>query len=365
MAAYGLQTQIWNNNAKSVLLLAGFPVLLTGLIYALSLLYFAFSGQGGDSINLDRALVQAAYNLPNVLPFALGGAAIWFGIAWLGHQAMIDMATGARPVTRDEHPREYNLLENLCISRGMTMPQLRIIDSPALNAFASGLSEGKMSVTLTSGIVKVLDDDELEAVIGHELTHIRNRDVRLLVISVIFVGIFSFVGQMLFRNMFYMNLGRSDRYRRSGGGNAGAMILIAFAIIAITWFLAVLVRFAISRKREYLADAGSVELTHNPDAMIRALMKISGHADLRAPAEVQQMFIENPAASGSFAGLFATHPPMQARIDALVMMGGKVPDRLEMPSPEPELEAAETADNDPQTRRGPWGPHPRKRGPWG
>jgi heat shock protein HtpX len=222
------------------------------------------------------------------------------------------------------------------------MPTLRIIETPVRNAYASGLREGKMSVTLTRGLIQTLDASEIEAVMGHELTHIRNRDVRLLVISIIFVGIFSFAGQMIFRGMFYSNMGRAGRSRRSGGGNAGALVLVAFAIIGISWALAVLVRFALSRKREFLADAGAVDMTRNPDAMISALRKISANADLaKAPNEVKSMFIENPAASGGLGGLFSTHPSLDKRIEALVMMGGRDPDFVK---------AAPPTDKD-----GPWG----------
>jgi heat shock protein HtpX len=339
MGAYGLRTQIWSNNWKSGALLAGFPFLLMVLLYGVSVLFLAL---GGETRRLDIALQQALYNLPNIAPFAFLGALVWFGIAWLFHQNIIDASTGARAVTRKDEPSLYNLLENLCISRGLTMPTLRIIDTPVRNAYASGLSEGKMSVTLTRGLVETLDVSEIEAVMGHELTHIRNRDVRLLVISIIFVGIFSFAGQMIFRGMFYSNMGRAGRSRRSGGGNAGALILVAFAIIGVSWALAVLVRCALSRKREFLADAGAVDLTHNPDAMISALRKISANADLaKVPSEVKSMFIENPAASGGLGGLFSTHPSLDKRIEALVMMGGRDPGFVK---------AAPPADKD-----GPWG----------
>jgi heat shock protein HtpX len=320
MAAYGLQTQIWNNNWKSGLLLAGFPVLLTGLLFGLTVL---FQGATGSSVNVSTGLRAAVVALPSILPFALAGAGGWFSIAFFAHQTMIDLSTGARKVERKDNPRIYNMLENLCISRGMSVPTLRIIETPVRNAYASGIREKSMSVTLTRGLIDSLNDAELEAVIGHELTHIRNKDVRLLVIAIIFVGIFSFVGEVLFRNMFRINLPRNDNYRRSGGGNAGVLILIAFAIVAITWFLAVLVRFAISRKREFLADAGAVELTRNPDAMISALQKISGKSQLSAPPDVQQMCIEN-AAKGGISGLFATHPSLEKRIEALQLMGGRV-----------------------------------------
>jgi heat shock protein HtpX len=347
MGAYGLRTQIWSNNWKSIALLAGFPFLLLLLLFGFSVLLMAFGGAEG---RLDALLSRALYALPGYIPFALAGSAIWFGIAWAFHQNLIDAATGARPVSRKEQPELYNLLENLCISRGMPVPTLRIIDTPVRNAYASGLRMGKMSVTLTRGLIETLEPAEIKAVIGHELTHIRNRDVRLLVVSIIFVGIFSFVGQLVFRGMYYGSLGRMGRSRRSGGGNAGALMLVAFAIIAISWALAVLIRFALSRRREFLADAGSVDLTRNPDAMISALRKIAANADLTgAPGDVKSMFIENPAASGGLGGLFSTHPPLEKRIEALVMMGGRDPGLIEVTPP--------------KTKSGPW--DTENNGPWG
>ena len=166
------------------------------------------------------------------------------------------------------------------------MPRLMIMETPALNAFASGIRDKNYQVTLTRGLLNSLDDEELEAVIAHELCHIQHKDVRMLIIAVIFVGIFAFVGESLMRGVFRTNLSRSDHHRRSGGGNAGA-----------------------------------VELTKNPDAMIRALQKISGRAAMpEVPEEVQEMAIENPRTG--FAGMFATHPPIEKRIEALVKYAG-------------------------------------------
>lgn len=330
-ASVGLQTHIWNNQIKSVLLLLGFPFLLLlvlGVFFALT-------------------PVEGAYNLTPVDAaragvlryghYAFLAAGVWFVIAWFFNTSIINAATGATPLTREQAPEIYNLLENLCISRGMPTPKLQIMESPALNAFASGISDKTYSITLTRGIIEALEKDELEAVIGHELSHIRHKDVRLLIISVIFAGIITFLCEMIFR---------SFRFGRGGNrrGNGGA-ILIGFALLAVGYFLAIVIRFAISRRREYLADAGSVELTHNPDAMIRALRKISGHAELPAvPDDVRQMMIENKAA---FLGMFATHPPIEDRIAALAMIGGR------------EENDAETA----QTQPAPW--QRRIRRPWG
>jgi len=325
--AAGLRSHIWNNNLKSIALLAGFPVLLTLLGYAIALLVIAMTGEGDymagkggyGEASLGDSMMAAVYILPQIAVFASIAAGIWFIIAWFGHQAMINLATGASSVNRKDEPRLYNLLENLCISRGMTVPKMAIIESAGLNAYASGLTEGQYTVTVTRGLMQTLNDAELEGVLAHELSHIRHRDVRLLVISIIFVGIISFAAEIAFRGMLYG--GMRGGTRRSGSRNGGALILIAFACIAVAYVLAIAIRFTLSRQREYMADAGAVELTRNPDAMISALAKISGHSEIeKAPEEVREMFIEN--ASTGFMGVFATHPPIEKRIEALVEFGG-------------------------------------------
>ncbi len=324
-AAFGLQTHIWNNNFKSVALLAGFPLLLLLLMYGLFLLAV---GLGGDwSGGAEQPFLIAASLMLHAWPFALIGAGVWFVIAYFGYQAMIDAATGARALTRQDAPEPYNLLENLCISRGIAMPSLRVIETDALNAFATGLHPGQYSITLTRGLISALDRQELEAVIAHELTHIQNRDVRLLVIAVIFVGIFSFVFELLFRGVnqggfrFPSSSRSSSRSSEGGGGGAAIAIIGGLVCIALAYALAIVIRFSLSRRREYLADAGAVELTKDPDALIRALRKISGHAEVEsAPSEVREMFIENPHAG--FGDMFATHPAIDKRIAALVAYAG-------------------------------------------
>ncbi|MDX2277020.1 MAG: M48 family metallopeptidase [Hyphomonadaceae bacterium] len=341
MAAYGLQTHIWNNNWKSVLLMAGFPLLLLLLTYALFLLFAGASGVYVPGVDPELApFIWAADSLVRAWPYALIGAGLWFAIAYAFYQNIIDAATGAKKVERREEPRLYNLLENLCISRGMKTPDLRIMETDGLNAFATGLHEGQYSITVTRGLVNALNDDELEAVLAHELTHIRNRDVRLLVIAVIFVGIFSFVGELAFRGLANGGVRRSSSSsRREGGG--GLAIIVALVLIGVAYGLAIVIRFAMSRSREYLADAGSVELTKNPDAMISALQKISGNAFVNAPSEVREMFIENP--HSDFASMFATHPPIEKRIEALARFAGG---RVNAPV------SAEIAS---KPARGPWG----------
>jgi len=317
LEAYGLRTHIWNNNLRSIFLLIAFPILLLFMAFGLILVFQGFTSSGG----VDNALQTSIASMPAAAPVTLGLAGAWFGIAFFAHQSIISASVKSRALTQSEEPRAYNMLENLCISRGMTMPRLNIIETEQMNAFASGIRDKNYQITLTRGLMNNLDDAELNAVIAHELSHIRHKDVRMLIIAIIFVGIFAFVGESVVRGLFRTNLGRTDHHRRSGAGNAGALIFFGLAVVAVTYIFAVLIRFTLSRKREYMADAGAVELTKDPDAMIRALEKISGKAVLHdVPDEIREMSLHNPRIG--IAGAFATHPPIDKRIDAIVKFGG-------------------------------------------
>lgn len=311
MEYVGLDKQISSNNRKSLLLLISFPVLIFSGVYGFFL--FIHQGNFGDALN----------NFVLVMPFIAGGIIIWFLIAFSAHSTMISMATGSETLDRAENMRVYNLTENLCISVGMTMPKLRVINSPALNAFASGINEKTFTVTLTTGIIETLDDTELEGVIAHELMHIRNKDVRLLIVSIIFVGILGFAVNILFRTILY----GGGRRRSKDSKIDGRVMIVALLIAVAVYLLSILFKFALSRKREYLADAGAAEMTRNPRALAQALRKISGNSDLDARSDdVKQMYIENGPKedeAGLFSGIsgmFSTHPPIQKRIDFLESM---------------------------------------------
>src|SRR5712691_32600 len=350
--AYGLYTHIQANKRRSIALLIGLFFLVYVMVFAGALVAEALLGDA----SLSWLLARARQDFIMALPWATLGTALWILIAYKFHQSMIDAITGGREVTRQEEPRLWNLLENLCISRGITMPKLKVMETDALNAFASGLNDKQYSITVTRGLLQSLDDAELEAVLGHELTHIRNGDVRMLVIAVVIAGVISFFGELVFRMFFYSGFGwgrRGGDGERKGSGGALPAILIGIALVAIAWLLTVVIRFALSRRREYLADAGSVELTKNPDAMISALRKIEGRGDLQgANSAVMEMCLDNPRED--FADLFDTHPPVAARVDALVKFaGGHDPRPLALPPPgegEPEGEGEAAA-----AGTGPWG----------
>src|SRR5579872_1757298 len=258
MAAYGLYTHIQSNRHRSIALLLSLFLLVYVLVYAGALV------AEGLSVNADvDTLLRLAWtDLIAAAPFATIGTALWIVIAYYFHQSMIDGLTGGREVSRTEEPRLYNLLENLCISRGITMPKLKVMESDALNAFATGMNQKQYAITVTTGLLDRLDDAEVEAVLGHELTHIRNGDVRMMVIAVIIAGVVSFFAELIFRLWFYNGLSfRRSRSDEQRGGGAGLAILIAMALIVLAYLLSFMIRLALSRSREYLADAGSVELT--------------------------------------------------------------------------------------------------------
>jgi len=304
----GLSRQIWNNNIKSVVLLILFPFVIMGLVWL-----FVFLVQPLNDYRLDRA----NHLFLTSLPWVIAGVGLWFVIAWFSHTGMIERATGSVPLSRKENKRIYNLVENLCISSGMPMPKINVINDDSLNAFASGINTKTFTVSLSRGIIDKLNDEELEAVIAHELTHIRNRDVRLLIVSIIFVGIFAFLTEALVRSV---------RFTGGGGGKKdGRVVIIALMLAALGYFLSSIFRFAISRQREYMADAGSATMTRNPLALASALEKISADSQIEAVKrnDIAQMFIDNPQdkkvrpVSFSIGALFMTHPPIEKRIALL------------------------------------------------
>jgi len=316
MRAVGLQTHIWANNTRSILLLAAFPVLVVFILYGVQLILMGLGFMPGTGRGLGDDMALAASWLGWTVPLALGIAAVWFAIAYFGSHAMVDALTGARKVERRSEPELYNLLENLAISRGLRTPTLRIIETGSLNAYATGLHEGQYSVTVTRGLVNTLTRDEVEAVLAHELTHVINKDVRTMVIASIFAGIISVIAEMVFRGLLYSRGGRRDNK------NAMPLILIGLAFAVIGFVLAFVIRMMLSRTREYVADAGAVELTKNPDAMISALRKVEGRSSIKGPDEVQQLFLDNQPDGVGLEGLFASHPPISKRVDALVKFGG-------------------------------------------
>lgn len=308
MRYVGLHSQISRNNRNSLFLLVAFPVLLLAMLYILIWIISANMEKEYGEFDKDSVFLQS-------LPVVLGAVGLWFVIAWFGHTKFIQLATGSKPLERRENKRVYNLVENLCIQLGTPTPKVFVIEDDSLNAFASGINNKTYAISLSRGIITKLNDEELEGVIAHELTHIRNRDVRLLIISIIFVGIFAFIAEMAIRSLRFGVGGK-----KKGGGY---VILIVIVVAGLFYLLSIFLRFGISRSREYLADAGAAEMTKKPYALANALRKIDADPNIEAVKshDVAQLFIDNPSGerkkSLSLKGLFATHPPISKRIELL------------------------------------------------
>lgn len=364
MQATGLRTHGWNTALRSILLLAGFPFLLVAMGYALALFLVAW-----DAPSVAKGFAQAWRLLPTIIPLALVVAGLWFLIAWRANLRILEIASGAKRVQdpRDE-PRLWRLAEELCIARGMRLPRLSVIESPARNAFAAGLTPDRSMVAVTRGLMDALDDRELSAVLAHELAHIRNGDARLGVIATVFCGVITLVTDgvwNILKAMRHVRLGRggsssssSSSNRSSSSGGAGVvvvLILVAIVIAVMAHVLAIVLRMALSRNREYLADAGAVEMTQDADAMISALRKVAQRPQLPEVAEqVRALFLHDRALSRN-VGWFATHPPIERRIEALVRYaGGHDPGPL--PEIEDETPEAEAEAGDPDATMAPWKP---------
>lgn len=334
MKYVGITTQQRSNNIKSMLLLLCFPGLLLVLFYAFMVVLgylnadADYDSMGYSHKNVDFAAINASFI--TIVPWVTGFVFVWFCISYFFNSYMIRHATGAVPIERKDNPRVYNILENLTMSCGMSMPNLCVVDDPQLNAFASGIDDESYTVTLTTGIIDRLNDDELAGVIGHELTHIRNRDTRLLIISIVFVGIMSFILNVTTRVLWntFVYGGSSSRRSSNGKGSSGVAVLVVIVIAAVLaalgYFFTVLTRLAISRKREYMADAGGAELCGNPIALASALRKISSDTGLEnvRREDVSQLFICCPAVPRSerslLSNLFSTHPSIESRIAYLL-----------------------------------------------
>ena len=328
MQYVGVQSQISKNNRLTILLLLMFPVIILGTIWVFLVVLNYFNNgyyleDGTMAYEVNFASVNAYFL--HILPYVLGAVGLWFVIAYYGNASMIKAATKAQPLKRSENPKVYNMVENLCMSIGMDMPQVNIVNDPQLNAFASGINKKTYAVTLTTGIIDRLNDEELAGVIAHELTHIRNHDTKLLITSIVFVGIVSTIMTMLLRMLYYsFILGGNRRDKKEGGGSVILIILIGAVLAIVAYFFTLLTRFAISRKREYMADAGGAEITGNPLALASASRKISNDPGLDEVnrADIAQMFIMypdemEPGLLGMVDSLFSTHPDVKKRIAIL------------------------------------------------
>ncbi len=343
MKYVGIQTQIWRNNRNTAILLCMFPVILLGMVL-LAIMTLDFIGwfcwdgvcpPGPKAATFHWDIIW--YYFKDAMPFTLSMTGLWFIIAYCTNTSIIRHITHAKPVERKDNLRVYNIVENLCIAGGIEMPQINIVEDNQLNAFASGIDIPSFTITLTTGLIDKLNDAELAAVIGHELTHIKNRDTRLMVVCIVFVGIFAAIQSMSIRMLcaLFRGMGRSSRRKNSKGGGAVILEIMILLIALIIWssvgyFFSFMTRLAISRKREYVADAGGAELCGDPLALASALKKISDNPGLDSVhrSDVAQLYIIHPdeefdndmKLSGWVAKaniMFCTHPDTPERIKLL------------------------------------------------
>ena len=241
---------------------------------------------------------------------------------WFSDQMALSAAR-ARPATVDEHRYLVNVTEAVAIGAGVPAPEVYVIDSAAPNAFATGRNPEHSAVAVTTGLLELLDRQELEGVVAHEMSHIKNYDILFTSMLAATVGAILLVRDLVLRSTRYGGYGshgRRDR-RDSGGGQALAMVLLVVLLI-LAPILATLLRLAVSRRREYLADATGAYITRNPEGLARALEKLKNYKGdrLEVSEGVQHMFFTNPAGHFNATGLFATHPPLDERINRLRRM---------------------------------------------
>lgn len=265
------------------------------------------------------------YNSPGILYFAVIFSIIMnFASYWWSDKIVLSLYR-AKPVTRAEFPDLWNVTENLSITAGLPMPRLFVINDPQPNAFATGRNKEHAVVAVTTGLLQILNRTELEGVVAHELAHVGNRDMLLSSVVVVLVGFITLLSDFFLRSMWFGGRGGGggggDNNR---GGNAGAVLMIIGIVLAIlSPIVATVIQLAISRKREFLADASGALLTRYPEGLASALEKIAAHAGppmKRANHATAHLFIANPfgaKAVSSFNKLFMTHPPVEERVKAL------------------------------------------------
>jgi len=300
--------QVRSNRIRSVVLVIGMGALLVALGYFLGLYFF-------DSPTAGLAMALLLWIIMSLVGY------------FQGDSILLSMS-GARKITRDDHPRLYNIVEEMKIASGLEkMPDIYIVDDPAMNAFATGRDPSKASVAVTSGLLQKLNRDELQGVVGHELAHVNNRDVLLMALCSVLLGTIVILSWYASRFMIFGGMGGSRRSSSSGGGSGQIIIIIvAILLMILAPILAQLIYFAISRRREYLADASSALYTRYPEGLASALEKIAASAEgLRsANKATAPMYICNPFRKEGMAAsdLTSTHPPISERVRILRAMAG-------------------------------------------
>ena len=255
-------------------------------------------------------LLSSIYGNSSITPWIVGGALFYALIQYFLASKLAVMSTGAQEIEKSDNPRMYRIVENLAITEGLPMPKVYIIDDPAPNAFATGRDPQHALVAATTGLLDIMNDQELEGVLAHEMAHIKNYDIRVSMAAVALTAVIGVLSDIVLRFIF---LNDDDEDSK----NPIALILGLFFVL-ISPFLATITRLAISRQREFLADATAVSLTRYPDGLISALEKLKNNKPLeRQNSTTASLFISNPMKQGFFQRLFSTHPPLDDRINRL------------------------------------------------
>lgn len=295
MSKTDFYTEIRNNNFKTYLLLFFFFIFV--ILIAIALKYiFSFSGFG-------------------ILFFAGVLAIIYALIGYYSGDKIVLSTSRAKPADEQQFMHLHNVVEGLAIAAGIPKPKVYVINDDSPNAFATGRDPDHASVAVTTGLLKTLNREELEGVIGHELSHIRNRDIRVMTIVTVLFGLISMASDIALRSLLWGG-GNNDN------NNNSIMLIVAIVFVVLAPIVAMMIQMAISRKREFLADASSAQLTRYPQGLANALKKISQTSKPVAVATkgTAHMYIANPLRGRQFSKLFDTHPPIQERISKLESM---------------------------------------------
>lgn len=264
-------------------------------------------------------LLSSYFGRPALTPFILVGAGIYTLFSYFSGSKMALAVNGAQEILKQDNPRLWRIVENLAITEGMPMPKVYVMDDPAMNAFATGRDPKHAAVCATTGILDALNDTELEGVMAHELGHVKNYDIRVSMIAFALVVVIGFIADMLLHMSFFRS---SDRE----GSNNSLFLVLGLAAGILAPLVASMIQLAISRRREYLADATGALATRYPEGLASALEKISqnGSALQRQNSSTAHLFFANPLSKGAIAGLFSTHPPIEERVKRLRGMTGNV-----------------------------------------
>jgi len=263
--------------------------------------------------------VSYYYGNTTISFWVIGVALIYALIQYFAASRLALSVTGAQEIQKSDNPRLYRIVENLSITLGLPMPKVYIIPDPAPNAMATGRNPKTASVAATSGILDIMNDRELEAVLAHEMGHVQNYDIRVSMIAFGLVSVISLITDIAFRMFFFGN-------RRNNNDNQNPIVLIVgIALIILAPIIAAMIQLAISRQREYLADASGVMTTRDTEGLVSALEKLEqfGRPMQKQNSSTAHLFFNSPLQPGFFANLFSTHPPLEARIARLKSNEGR------------------------------------------